>query len=80
MPPLSALSPRLASPPEIHVQLLGHVAFDAAEAMQIFHLLEGTACEVTPSEAFDVIGVDPQDAADALRSAIAVELLELSSH
>ena len=79
MPPLSVLSPRLASPFEIHVRLRGHAAFDAAEAVQIFHLLEGTASEVTPAEAFDVIGVDPQDAEDAFRSALAVELLELSS-
>ena len=75
MPALSVLSPRLASPRELHVRLLGHAAFDAAAAVQIFRLLEGTACELTPSEAFEVIGAEPQDPAEALRSALAVELL-----
>lgn len=75
MPPLSELSPRLVSAPEIHVRLLGHAAFDAAEAMQLFSLMEDSACEVTPSEAFALIDAEPQDPEDAFRSALAVELL-----
>ena len=79
LPPLSVLSPRLASAPELHVRVLGHAAFDAAEAIQIFHLIEGSPCEVTPSEAFELFGVEPQDAEEAFRSALAVELLGLSA-
>ena len=75
LPPLSVFSPRLASPPEVHVRLSGHAAFDAAAAMQIFRLLAGTACEVTLAEAFQVVGAEPQHAREALRSARAVELL-----
>lgn len=80
LPPLTVLAPRLASPPEIHVRLLGHAAFDAAEAMQIFSLLKGSACEITPSEAFELLEVDPQDPDDGFRSALAVELLGLDAH
>ncbi len=75
LPPLTVLTPRLASAPEIHVRLLGHAAFDAAEAVQLFDFLEGSACEITPSQAFELIEVEPQDPEDAFRSALAVELL-----
>jgi hypothetical protein len=79
MPSLSILEPRLASAPEIHVRLLGHAAFDAAEAMQIFDLLEDSPCQVTPSEAFELIDADPQDPGEAFLSALAIELLVLSA-
>ena len=80
IPPLTVLSPRLASAPELHVRVLGHAAFDAAEAIQIFTLIEDSACEVTPSEAFELIGAEPQDPEEAFRSALAVELLGSSTH
>lgn len=80
MPSLSVLEPSLASAPEIHVRLLGHAAFDAAEAIQIYSLLDGSPCQVTPSQAFELIDADPQDAEEAFRSALAVELLVLSAN
>ena len=69
----------LAIAPELHVRLIAHAAFYAADALQIFHLIEDSACEVTPSQAFELIGVDPQDLEEAFRSALAVELLGLSA-
>ena len=75
MPPLTVLSPRLAGPLELHVRLRGHAAFDAAEAIQIFTLVENSACEVTPAEAFELIGAEPQDPEEAFFSSLAVELL-----
>ncbi len=74
--PLSVLSSlRLVSGPELHVHLVGHAAFDAAEAMGLDHLIEGSSCEITPSEAFELLDIEPQDPVEAFRSALAVELL-----
>jgi hypothetical protein len=80
MPTLSVLAPRLASGPELHVRLLGHAAFDAAEAIQLLSLIEGSSCEIAPSEAFELIGIDPKDPDEAFRSALAVELLGFTLH
>ena len=57
-----------------------HAAFDAAEAMQIYSLLDNSPCQVTPSQAFELIDADPQDVEEAFRSALAVELLVLSAN
>ena len=80
LPALSLLAPRLRSAPELQVRVLGDAAFDAAEALQLFSLLEGSACEITTAQAFELIGAHPQDPDDAFRLAMAVELLGLSAH
>lgn len=80
MPSLTVLSPRLASGPELHVRALGHAAFDAAEAVQLFSLLQSSPCEITPSQAFELVGAEPQDPEEAFQPALAVELPGLSTH
>ena len=75
-PPLPLLQPRLLPPAELRVRADAHAAFDAAEVLQGMKYLSITATEVmTPDEALQLLGVDPEDGGEVFALGWAVELL-----
>jgi len=77
LPPLPLLEPRLIPPWEIRVRIVGHDAFDAAETFLEMQRLGLTAQHIlTPVQALELLGGDPEDGDDVVCLGWAVGLLD----
>jgi hypothetical protein len=77
LPPLPLLAPRLISPWEIKVRAVGHDAFDATETFFEMQRLGLTAQHfLTPAQALELLGTDPEQTDDVVCLGGAVCLLD----
>lgn len=68
LPSLTVLRPRVNAT-ELRLRTLGHGAFDAAELREAMNRIALAGPQVTVAEAFALLGVDPDQGWDLMKTA-----------